>query len=54
MCSDPGVYAFEFDGRRYDMGDKFGAVTADVEFALKSPEYGERFRKYLKALASKL
>lgn len=54
MCSTCGVYAYEFTGKRYDMGDKFGATTATVEFALKSPEFGERFRAYLKDLATKL
>lgn len=54
MCSEPGVYAYEFEGRRYDMGDKFGAVTAEVELALKSPEFGERFKQYLKKIASEL
>ena len=54
MCGTCGVYAYEFIGKRYDMGDKLGATTATVEFALKSPEFGERFRAYLKGLATKL
>lgn len=54
MCGTCGVYAYEFIGKRYDMGDKLGATTATVEFALKSHEFGERFRAYLKDLATKL
>ena len=54
MCGTCGVYAYEFIGKRYDMGDKLGATTATVEFALKNPEFGERFREYLKGLATKL
>ena len=47
MCSTSGVYAYEFIGKRYDMGDKFGAVQATVEFALKNEQYGDKFREYL-------
>ena len=54
MCGTCGVYAYEFIGKRYDMGDKLGATTATVEFALKSPEFGSRFKAYLKELVEKL
>lgn len=54
MCSSEGVYAYEFEGKRYDMGDKFGSATAQVEFALKHAEIGDRFREYLKELAKTL
>ncbi|MCX4312370.1 MAG: UTP--glucose-1-phosphate uridylyltransferase [Clostridia bacterium] len=50
MMRDGLVYAYEFDGRRYDMGDKFGALTATVEFALKRPEFGDKFRAFLKTV----
>lgn len=50
MMKDGKVYAYEFDGRRYDMGDKFGAITATVDFALKRPEFGDRLRAYLKTV----
>lgn len=54
LCLKSGVWAYEFSGKRYDMGDKLGALTAAVEFGLKSPEYGERFRAYLKDFVKKL
>ena len=54
MCASTGVYACEFSGRRYDMGDKFGAVTASVEFALKNKEFGARFKDYIVSLAAAL
>ncbi len=41
------VYAFNFSGRRYDIGDKEGFLEATVEFALKRPELRERFMRYL-------
>ena len=45
------LLAVEFEGKRYDMGDKLGILQANVEIALKHPEIGEDFRAYLKALA---
>ena len=45
------VFGYNFEGKRYDAGDKFGMLQATVEFALKRPEFGEKFREYLKGLA---
>ncbi|MGA2250828.1 UTP--glucose-1-phosphate uridylyltransferase GalU [Terracidiphilus sp.] len=44
------VFGFTFEGMRFDVGDKFGMLQATVEFALKRPEFGEKFRAYLKKL----
>ena len=41
------VYAFHFDGRRYDVGDKQGYLEATVEYALKRPDLRENFLRYL-------
>ena len=41
------VYAFHFDGRRYDIGDKQGYLEATVEYALKRPDLRENFLHYL-------
>lgn len=54
MSREHSVYAYEFEGKRYDMGDKFGAMQAYTEFALKSEEFGDKYKKYLKDLAEKL
>ncbi|HEY1313654.1 MAG TPA: UTP--glucose-1-phosphate uridylyltransferase GalU [Steroidobacteraceae bacterium] len=48
------VYAFEFEGKRYDCGSKLGYLQATVEYALKHPSLGEGFAAYLKALAPTL
>jgi UTP--glucose-1-phosphate uridylyltransferase len=48
LKDDHPVYAYEFEGTRYDAGDKFGFMQAVVTFALKHPDIGERFRQYLK------
>ncbi len=50
MMAENKVYAYEFEGRRYDMGDKFGALTATVDIALKNPLFKDRFRNYLRAV----
>jgi UTP--glucose-1-phosphate uridylyltransferase len=44
------VYAYMFEGSRYDAGDKLGFLKATVEFALRRPDLGEDFRQYLKSL----
>ena len=47
IMKEGGVYAYELDCRRYDMGDKFGALTATVDFALKRPDLKDKFAEYL-------
>jgi UTP--glucose-1-phosphate uridylyltransferase len=44
------MYAVEFEGRRYDTGDKLGFLKATVEFALARPDLAADFRTYLKSL----
>lgn len=44
------VYAYMFEGTRYDAGDKLGFLKATVEFALRRQDLGDAFRQYLKTL----
>ncbi len=44
------MYAVQFEGRRYDTGDKLGFLRATVELALARPDLGDEFRAYLKSL----
>jgi len=44
------VYAYRFEGTRYDAGDKLGFLKATVEFALRREDLGHEFRQYLKTL----
>jgi UTP--glucose-1-phosphate uridylyltransferase len=46
--------ASTFEGDRYDVGDKFGYVKANVEIALKSKEIGQDVKEYIKELANRL
>src|SRR3954451_15295200 len=44
------MYAYVYEGKRYDTGDKLGFLKATVEFALKRSDLGAPFREYLKGL----
>jgi UTP--glucose-1-phosphate uridylyltransferase len=44
------MYAYVYEGRRHDTGDKLGFLKATVEFALKRDDLGRQFRDYLKDL----
>lgn len=48
------LIAYDFDGTRYDMGNKLGIMQANCEVALKHPEIGESFKAYIKELAQTL
>ena len=43
-----GVYAYEFEGERFDVGDKFGYITAIIDFALNDERFRDRLLEYLK------
>jgi len=45
------VFAYRYEGRRYDCGSKEGFLQANVELALEDAELGADFRRYLKSLA---
>ena len=44
------VYAYRYEGRRYDCGSKEGLLQANVELALVHPEVGAEFRAFLRTL----
>lgn len=44
------VYAYRYEGKRYDCGSKEGFLEANVELALKHPQVGTWFKQYLEAL----
>ena len=48
------LYAYNFDGLRYDTGDKFGMFVANVEFGLRHEELKDKVKDYLKDLVKKL
>ena len=48
------LYAYNFDGLRYDTGDTFGMFVANVEFGLRHEELKDKVKEYLKNLVDKL
>ncbi|NLM67399.1 MAG: UTP--glucose-1-phosphate uridylyltransferase GalU [Enterococcus sp.] len=48
------VFAHEFKGKRYDVGNKMGMLEANIEYGLMHPEIKEELVVYLKALVEKL
>jgi UTP--glucose-1-phosphate uridylyltransferase len=50
MLRSRPIYAYRFEGTRYDAGDKLGFLKATVEFALQRRGLGDQFRTYLKEL----
>jgi UTP--glucose-1-phosphate uridylyltransferase len=47
LLGKESVYAFQYEGKRYDCGSKEGFLEATVELALQHPEVGVHFRNYL-------
>ena len=50
LTTDQDVYAYAFDGRRYDAGTTMGWLKASVELALERHDIGAEFRRYLQTL----
>lgn len=48
------MYAYNFTGKRYDVGNKLGFLEATVEFALKRNDLKEDFSNYLRSIEGKL
>ncbi|KRM87777.1 UTP--glucose-1-phosphate uridylyltransferase GalU [Lacticaseibacillus thailandensis] len=48
------VFAHEFTGDRYDVGNKFGFVQTTIEYGLTHPEVKDKLRPYLEALGKRL
>ena len=47
LLREEAVYAYEFQGRRYDCGSKLGYLQATVNYALRHPELAAEFRAFL-------
>ncbi len=50
LLEQQSIFAYQFEGKRYDAGDKLGFLKATVEFALKREDLGRDFSNYLKQL----
>jgi UTP--glucose-1-phosphate uridylyltransferase len=54
LLAEQEVLAHEFDGVRYDCGSKLGYLQANLRFALRHPEIGAEFRKYLRGMGCRV
>src|SRR5437867_5602415 len=50
LLAEREILAYEFEGTRYDTGNKLGFLKATVEYALRRSDVGPAFREYLKSL----
>jgi len=46
------LYGYEFEGVRYDLGDRLGFLTAQIGFGLKRPDLADKLRAYLRSVLS--
>jgi UTP--glucose-1-phosphate uridylyltransferase len=53
LLKDEPVYAYAFEGKRYDCGSKLGYLEATVEYGLKHPQLGEEFAQILARLLAR-
>lgn len=54
LLREEAVFAHEYDGVRYDCGDKLGYLQATVAYGLQHPELGPRFREHLRRVVREL
>ncbi len=50
LARDEGLLGYRFEGERYDAGDRFGFLKANIAFALERPDLREPLLEYLKTL----
>ena len=54
MARRDGMVGVDFDGIRYDMGNKFGILKANIEVGLNHPDVKDELREYIKKIASEI
>ena len=54
LIKEEAMYAYNFEGKRYDVGDKLGFLEATVEYALRKPEIRDDFIKYLRGMKNNI
>ena len=51
LLGQQSIFAYKFEGKRYDCGDKLGFMKANIEFSKKHPEIGKEFIEFLKSIS---
>lgn len=54
LASTDGVFAYDFEGRRYDVGDKVGYIQANIEYGLRNVDTADKLKAYLIGLVDEL
>ena len=54
LAQKSGVIALDYEGRRYDMGNKFGILQANIEVGLSHPQIKQELKQYIKDIAKEL
>lgn len=54
LANSVGVFAYDFEARRYDIGDKQGFIEANIEYALRDNELKDNLATYLKNLVKNM
>lgn len=54
LAQKSGVIALDYEGKRYDMGNKFGILQANIEVGLKHPQIKQELKQYIKDIAKEL
>ena len=50
LAKQQNMYAYDFIGRRYDVGDKQGYLEATIEYVLRREDLKDKFLEYLKGI----
>lgn len=50
LAKKEGLYAYEINGQRYDIGNKIDYIKTNIDFALKNPETGQAIRSHLESI----
>jgi UTP--glucose-1-phosphate uridylyltransferase len=51
LLGQQSIFAYQFEGKRYDCGDKLGFMKANIEFSKRHPEIGKEFTEFLKSIS---
>ena len=52
LANTSGAYAYDFEGKRYDVGDKVGYIEASIEYGLRDDTINTKLKDYLKKIVS--
>ncbi len=50
LLGKESIYSYILQGKRYDVGDKFGFLQASIDYALKRPDLKDKLEAYIKQL----